>query len=190
MCEKTFVGLDVHKDTTTIVAIDGSGKSRVESVVITDAKVICATLLSLPGEVHITFEVGTQSNWLYRQTKAVVKEVIVCNARENKLVQVGNKSDLIDAGKLAELLRLGALKAVWQHSAEQVYLKELVRIYENLVVDSTRVMNRVKAIYRGFCVATSDQLFYEIEGRDKRLAKLTEKGSRFRAEMLFTQLDK
>jgi hypothetical protein len=81
MCEKTFVGLDVHKDTTTIVAIDVSGKSIVESVVITDAKVICATLLSLPGEVHMTFEFGTQSNWLYRQTEAMVKEVIVCNAR-------------------------------------------------------------------------------------------------------------
>jgi transposase len=74
--------------------------------------------------------------------------VIVCNLRENKLLLSGNKSDLIDAEKLAQLLRLGSLKEVWQHSDEQLYMKELVRTYENLVNDTTLVKNRLKAIYR------------------------------------------
>jgi hypothetical protein len=49
---------------------------------------------------------------------------------------------------LSEQLRLGTLKAVWHGSPEVGTLKELVRCYDNLVDDSTRVMLRLKAIYR------------------------------------------
>lgn len=75
-------------------------------------------------------------------------EVIICNPRHNKLLHSGNKSDRIDAQKLAELLRNGSLRAVYHGKHGTRALKELVCNYECLVVDATRVTNRLKAIFR------------------------------------------
>jgi len=41
--------------------------------------------------------------------RPLVSEVVVCDPRHNRLLQSGNKSDRVDAQKLAELLRNGAL---------------------------------------------------------------------------------
>lgn len=189
MNQKKFVGLDVHKETTAIVVIDELGSVLMQSIVATEATVIGAPLKGLNGEVYITFEVGTQSNWLFHQTKSLVKKVIVCNPRHNKLLQVGNKADLADAKKLAELLRLGSLKEVWQHSPAQAHLKQLVRTYENLKSDCNKVMNRVKAGYRSQAIGCSGSQVYQPSNRDFWLAKLSEPGIRFRTETLLIELE-
>jgi transposase len=60
----------------------------------------------------VTFEEGTWAAWLYDLLKPHVSEVVVCNPRKNALLKQGNKSDKIDARKLAERLRLHDLKPV------------------------------------------------------------------------------
>ena len=189
MKQKKFVGLDVHKETIAIVVIDEQGKTLMQSVVATDGETICDFLKGLSGEIHLTFEVGTQSNWLYRLVKPLVEKVVVCNPRHNNLLLIGNKADLIDAEKLAQLLRLGAVHEVWQHSAEQAYLKELVRTHENLISDCIKVMSRIKAIYRSQAIKCAGTSVYQISNRDEWVAKLSEPGLRFRAEVFFRELD-
>ena len=189
MQQKKFVGLDVHKETIAIVVVDEQGKTLVQSVVATEGETIRDFLKGLSGEIHLTFEVGTQSNWLYRQTKPLVEKVIVCNPRHNNLLMIGNKADLIDAEKLAQLLRLGALHEVWQHSAEQACLKELVRTHENLISDCIKVMNRIKAVYRSQAIKCAGSSVYQVSKRDEWLAKLSEPGMRLRAELFFRELD-
>lgn len=189
MNQKKFVGFDVHRDTTAIVVIDEQGKPLIQSVVATEGATICDFLNGLSGEIHVALEVGTQSNWLFRQIKPLVEKVVVCDPRHNKLLMIGNKADLIDAEKLAQLLRLGALREVWQHSTEQSLLKELVRTHENLISDCTKVKNRIKAIYRSQAIECSGSSVYQSSNRDQWLAKLTEPGLKFRALLLFQELD-
>lgn len=189
MKQKKFVGLDVHKETIAIVVIDEQGKTLVQSVVATDGQTIRDFLKGLSGEIHLTFEVGTQSNWLFRQIKPLVEKVVVCNPRHNSLLMIGNKADLIDAEKLAQLLRLDALHEVWQHSAAQACLKELVRTHENLISDCIKVMNRIKAVYRSQAIKCVGTSVYQASKRDEWLEKLSEPGIRFRAELLFQALD-
>jgi hypothetical protein len=74
---------------------------------------------------------------------ARVADVVVCDPRENRLVQDGSKGDAIDAGKLSHLLRMGAVKRVYHDRHGTATLKELVRSYDGLVEDSVRVMNRL-----------------------------------------------
>src|SRR5262245_50617690 len=69
-----------------------------------------------------------------------------CRRVTNKLIEDGNKSDDEDAETLAQLLRLGAVKAVYKGDDQQQQLKEICRAYDNLIEDSTRVQNRLKAI--------------------------------------------
>ena len=62
----------------------------------------------------------------------------------------GSKSDRIDARKLAELLRGGQLKPVYHGEHGLRTLKELGRSYLTLTKDVTRVMTRIKALYRSW----------------------------------------
>jgi len=118
----------------------------------------------------------------------LVTEVVVCDPRHNKLLQAGNKSDRMDALKLAQLLRNGLLRAVYHGSNGVRTLKELVRNYDSLVSDSTRVMNRLKAIYRARAIECRGSEVYRGDRRQKWLNKLSEPGAIRRASSLYAQL--
>jgi transposase len=118
-----------------------------------------------------------------------VAEVVVCNPRENKLLKAGNKSDHIDVGKLARLLRLGELKPVYKGAKSNQGLKHLVHSYEELVADTTRTKNRLKALYRGRGISCKGEGIYGREQRERWLGKLETQEMCTRAKSLFSQLD-
>jgi len=68
-------------------------------------------------------------------------------------------------------------------------LKDLAHAYDNLISDCTRVMNRIKAIYRGRGLKCDGHQIYQASQREQWLAKLAEEGARFRARTLFEQLE-
>lgn len=183
-----YVGMDVHRASIAIVVLNGAGKVVEQLVVETSAARVRSYLKQLSGRVYVTFEEGTQATWLHDVVRPLVTEVVVCDPRHNKLLGAGNKSDRIDAQKLAELLRNGSLKAVYHNDQGTRHLKELVRIYDCLVSDTTRVMNRLKAIYRGRAISYRGHDIYRYEGRATWLAKLREPGARQRADFLYQQL--
>src|SRR3989454_9296945 len=101
----------------------------------------------------------------------------------------GNKGDQVDADQLSELLRRGALRAVYHGSADHVTLKELTRTYRTLVEDATRVMLRLKALFRARAIPTRGTTVYQARARGQWLAQLADRGARFRAEALYAELD-
>lgn len=183
-----YVGMDVHRATIVIVVLNGAGKVVLSSTIETGAERVRSFLKQLRGKVFVTFEEGTQANWLYDVVRSLVTEVVVCDPRHNKLLQSGNKSDRVDAEKLAELLRNGSLRAVYHGDNGVQMLKELVRSYDCLVRDTTRVMNRLKAIYRGRAIACAGHDIYRNDRRKHWLAQLSEPGAKQRADFLYEQL--
>lgn len=186
---KHYVGMDVHQASTSIAVMNGQGKLSSESLIETKAQTIIDFLKGLSGEVHATFEEGTQAAWLYDLLRPHVSELVVCNPHHNHLLKSGNKSDRVDARKLAQLLRAGMLRPVYHGEHGTCTLKELVRSYECLVSDTTRVKNRIKAIYRGRGVRTSGRAVYQASQRELWLRKIDSVGLRLRAEYLFRQLE-
>jgi hypothetical protein len=67
-------------------------------------------------------------------------------------LKLGSKSDAIDALKLAELLRAGMLSPVYHGERSALEVQQLARSYTMLTEDTTRVMNRLKAVFRGQAV--------------------------------------
>ncbi len=183
-----YVGMDVHGASITIAVLNGAGKVVMISVIETGAERVRGVLKQLRGKVYVTLEEGTQATWLHDVVRPLVTEVVVCDPRHNKLLSSGNKSDRIDAQKLAELLRNGSLKAVYHNDHGTRQLKELVRLYDCLVGDTTRVRNRLKAIYRGRAIACKGQGIYNPASQQQWLAKLAEVGARERADFLYQQL--
>src|SRR5712671_4348296 len=183
-----YVGMDVHRASITIVVLNGAGKVVMYTVIETGAERVRDFLKQLRGKVHVTFEEGTQANWLHDVVRGLVTEVVVCDPRHNKLLQSGNKNDRVDAQKLAELLRNGSLRAVYHGDKGVRTLKELERTYDSLVSDTTRVMNRLKAIYRGRAIGCGGHDIYRQDRREQWLEKLRERGAKQRASFLYQQL--
>ena len=184
-----YVGMDVHQASIVIVVLNGAGK-EIETITLqTGVAAVRSYLQRLKGRVFVTFEEGTQAQWLYDVVQPLVTAVIVCDPRQNRLLAAGNKSDRIDARKLAELLRNGSLKAVDHRDYGVRELKQLVRNYDCLVQDTTRVMNRLKALYRGRAIACKGHEIYRQDQRQQWLKKLPEPGAKARADFLFAQLE-
>ena len=136
----------------------------------------------------MTFEEGSQAAWLYDLLVERVAKLVVCNPRKNALLKAGNKSDAIDARKLAELLRAGLLSAVYQGQRSTAAVKQLGRSYAALTEDTTRIMGRIKALYRGQAIACAGQKPYG-RHREDYLVQLLEPGLQRRARRLYQQLD-
>jgi transposase len=181
--------MDVHQATTVVGVLDSDGKRVLDTIVATEAQAIRRFLQSLSGTLHVTFEETTQAAWLYEVIRAQVAEVIVCDPRRNKLLSEGSKGDKPDAWKLAELLRARLLRSVYHGHEATAKLKELVRGYEVISIDTVRTMSRIKAIYRGRGIATPGRNVYQINQRDEWLQRLSDEGLRQRATWLYDQLD-
>ena len=143
----------------------------------------------LRGSLHVTFEEGTSADWLYTLLKPHVTEVLVCDPRKNALLKVGNKGDRIDARKLSELLRANLLRAVFHDDTGLRTLREMARSYLTITKDFTRVMRRLKAIYRSWAIPCGGQQVYSPRHRAEWLGKITEASVRRRAELYYQQLD-
>ena len=183
-----YVGMDVHQASIVLAVLNGAGKVVMESIIETGAETVRHFIKQLRGQVYVTFEEGTQATWLYNVLRTQVTEVVVCDPRHNKLLLAGNKGDRVDARKLAELLRNGSLRAVYHGEQRMGTLKELVRNYDCLTRDMTRVMNRLKAIFRGRAIACGGREIYRLERRQQWLEKLVEPGAKARASFLYEQL--
>ncbi len=189
MKQLKYVGMDIHKATTVIVILNALGQFQKQVIIKTKAEALREFIQSESGTLHVIFEEGTQSAWLYELLKPWVAQVVVCDVRKHKTRHRGNHADVGDAEQLANLLRLGAVQSVYKGNTQQRQLKELARAYENLVSDMTRTSNRLKAIYRARGIDCDGQDIYKPSQREQWLAKLTESAARFRAQGLFKQLE-
>ena len=68
-------------------------------------------------------------------------------------------------------------------------LRELSRSYLTIVKDLSRVMNRLKAVYRSWAIPCAGRDVYYTRNRAQWLAKIREAGVRRRAERLYEHLD-
>jgi len=137
-----YVGLDVHRDTISVAVLNEGGRLIQQSVLATRAAAILDFVGGMRGAVQVTFEEGTHSAWLYDLLVRRVARLVVCNPRKNALLKSGNKSDAIDARKLAELLRADMLSAVYHGEKSAQEVQHLARSYTMLTEDTTRVMGR------------------------------------------------
>ena len=184
-----YIGMDVHKEAIVIAVQNESGKLVMESVIETKASSILQFLHGIRGELHVTWEEGTWAAWLYDLLQPHVQHIVVCNPRRNALLKEGSKSDKVDAQKLADLLRTGMLRPVYHGENGLRTLRELGRSYQTISKDLTRVMNRLKALYRGWGIPCAGTQVYAARAREEWLNKLPQAGLRRRAELLYQQLD-
>jgi transposase len=182
-----YVGMDVHQATTVTSVRSEGGRVILRDVVETSESAITEFFSGLGGSVHVAFEEGTQAQWLYDLLRPRADRVVVCDRRGEK--RTGNKGDQIDSDWLSLRLLRGDLRAVYHGAADRADLKELTRAYRGVVEDTTRVMLRLKALYRARAITTRGSGVYHPKERASWIAKLRGRGVRVRAQSLYAQLD-
>jgi transposase len=182
-----YVGLDVHQSATVASVRQEDGRVIARSVLPTEEHALVEFFRGMRGSIHVAFEEGTQAQWLHDLLLPRADHVVVCHRRKED--RLANKGDQVDADELSQKLRRGGLRPVYHGSPHQAILRELTRTYQNVVDDGTRVKQRLKALFRARAIQAPGKRVYNPAHRQEWLAKLPDRGVRFRAEMLYTQLD-
>ena len=182
-----YVALDVHKEATAATVRNARGKVIARSVFSTKEEVFVEFFQGMRGSIHVTFEEGTQAQWLHDLLVPLTDRVVVCDRRGES--QQGNKGDKVDSDELSERLRRGGLRSVYHGTPHLADLKELARAYQNVTEDTTRVMQRIKALFRARAIRADGTRLYNPVNRATWLAKLPDRGARFRAEALYIEID-
>lgn len=189
MNSNKYIGMDLHSQTIQAAVVNDTGKVILESTLATEASAVLDFIGGVQGILHVAFEEGIHAQWLCELLVHHVAQVLACDPRQLPHHKGENRNDKVDARQLAQWLRLGALKPVYHNPTALRTLKELVQSYSTLVVDTTRVMSRVKAVYRGRAICTKGARVYSPRFRDAWLSQLRESGVRRRTQWLYQQLD-
>jgi transposase len=144
-----FVGLDVHVKHTSVCILDGNGK-RVKRLTIRGPwRKIAEELRGLRGQVSVCFEASTAYGCLYEMLSEVADRVVVAHAGQLRLIfRSKQKHDRADAEKLAKLLYLDEVPAVYVPTREVREWRQLVEYRRALVAKRTRTKNALRAILR------------------------------------------
>lgn len=143
------VGLDVHKQETTIWWIDdGTGEiSRAQSVPTTE---VTQHLLGLDGELRIVMETALHGKFLIRELISCGLQAWLLDARKVAAAMPSYKTaktDRLDARALAQMSHHNAIAnlTVWIPDLHTEQLRALTRTRENLVCQTTMLRNELRA---------------------------------------------
>ena len=164
-----YIGIDVHRDSSTICVLSATGKRVRREVVETNGRALVGYLRELQGKLHVCIEEGTWSEWLYEILSPHVAELVVY---QNEWTP-GAKSDAIDAHGLAEKLRLGqAGPGVFKAPKRYRKLREWAHVYQALTQDATRAKNRLKSQFARRGIRCTGTTVYDPQQRDGWLEQL------------------
>jgi transposase len=180
-----YLGLDVHRDSTSVVVLNARGKRVRRDVVETNGQALVGYLRSLGGSLHLCLEESEWSQWLTEILSPAAQRVVVYRAQW----RAGPKNDEVDAADLAERLRTGRTGCpVFKAPGRWSELRETVRAYTKLTQDVVRAKQRLKSLFRRRGVPAPSAEIYDSSRREGWVAKLPV-GLHTAAELFGAELD-
>ncbi|MCF7805101.1 MAG: IS110 family transposase [Candidatus Marinimicrobia bacterium] len=142
-----YSGIDLHRDTCTIVTLDDSGTKVKTGTLPTEADGIAAYFAALRGTHHAVVECTTGWYWLSDLCQALDVDLVLAHAKYLKAIAYAKvKTDAVDALTMAHILRLGYIPAAHQISRERRGLRDLLRHRLRLVETRSRLQTQAQAV--------------------------------------------
>ena len=167
MQETIYVGLDLGSSVCQQTVMNAEGLVRFSRTVLTSEQHLRVAFDKLGGEVRVHMEAGELADWAGSVIGPLVSRVVVSHPRS--LAWIGKdslKDDKIDAGKLAELLRLGRVHEVYrERSQERRTFKHLVTHHEQMSREQARRKSKIKARLRTLGVIRKDAGLFTSSGQ-------------------------
>ncbi|MEJ7623465.1 MAG: transposase [Pyrinomonadaceae bacterium] len=167
MQETIYVGLDLGSSWCQQTVLSADGVRRFSRSFATSEKSLRTAFDQLGGDVRVHMEAGELALWVGSVIKPLVKQVVVSHPRS--LAWIGKdsvKDDKVDAGKLAELLRLGRVHEVYcEEDDERRTFKHLVTHHEQMSREQARRKSKIKARLRTLGVIRKDARLFSAGGQ-------------------------
>jgi transposase len=145
-----YCGIDYHKKYSVVCIIDSNGQLIDQRRIGHQAPTLFVDLFSeLNQPVKVVFENSLNWSWLYEILEQIesVEQIILANPYKVKLISEAQiKTDKIDAGKLAHLLRLDVIPACHVPSRRMRERKEVLRQRIFWVRERTKIRSRIHKI--------------------------------------------
>lgn len=146
----SYVGVDLGSSTFHQVAINHSGAQTLNRELVTSEANLVKAFSDLHGEIHVHLEAGELAPWASEIIRPLVARVVCSHPQTNAwIARDRDKSDRIDAYKLASLLRLNEFKEVhYPREPLRRDFKALVQHYDELTQQQARWKTKLKARLR------------------------------------------
>jgi len=142
-----FVGIDLHKKTITVEALDQARK------IVARKTLACAD----PDKIRSFFEglrpfqavmeATASYEWLWNLLEPLAERLLLANPHKLRVIaESKNKSDKLDAHVLAEFVVLDMIPLAYRPSPRQREHRRLVRQRQHLIRRSTAVRNKIRRI--------------------------------------------
>lgn len=139
-----YIGIDVHKDSCYLTAMDAKGEVLWEKEVGTRDK---EWIKELENGSRIAMEAGTYSKPLYNELKSRGFDVLMAHPRKLRMIaESSKKTDRNDSFHLANLLRMEYLPCSYVPEEHYEEIRNLCRRRETLGHKIARVKNEVHAL--------------------------------------------
>ena len=192
MTQAYVIAIDVHSHSCHTLVTTPGGRRREERTLATSVPALREVVRKTPRPRHVVFEEGPLSGWLYRNLYQDADAVVSAETRRNYYIaRDGDKSDAIDAAKLAQLYRGGFVRPV-HHAmdAQQASFKALVLHYRRCVREQVARAQRVIWALRGEGVVIVQKHFADAAERAALLAEFKrDRAFCFRLRMLLEDYD-
>ena len=128
-----YIGIDCHSRTLSFVVINDRGDVTARHQDTTSAIHFLSFVRDVRQPRTIYIEEGELAGWLTELCAQHQERLVVTDPKYNHLIsRSGQKTDPIDAYKLAQLARGGFVKPVYHPTGAKRRLKELVQMYHQL----------------------------------------------------------
>jgi transposase len=174
MNRRHFIGVDVHCKFSEVAAVNAMGKIIHRGRCATTIPALVEELAKVPRPRCVVFEEGPLADWLGRNLRGRVDDLVICEPRRNRLIaRDGDKDDPLDAAKLAQLYRGGYVKAVHHgDSLAGAIFKQHVGLYHDAVRQRVREALRISSLVRRHGVFVREKAFRDPADRSALLARL------------------
>lgn len=145
----TYVGVDVHSSQSTIAVIT-SGQPNPSIITVRGGpEEVKKQLLRIEAPFDLCFEASCGYGKWFETLSSVARSVTVAHPGHLRLIYASKrKNDRVDASKLAKLLSVGAVPAVYVPNVQVREWRGLIRHRGRTVAKCTAVKNSIRALLR------------------------------------------
>ena len=144
-----YIGMDGHITTLEFAVVNEAGRLVKADSVATSVKGFMEFVRTVPRPRTIYMEEGTLAAWALETCVRFGEKLVVTDPKKNHWISSsGQKSDPVDALKLAQLGRGGYIKEIYHPVGQRRRFRELMIAYHDAVRSTTRIKNKIKAKFR------------------------------------------
>ena len=187
----SYVGLDLGSSNFQQLTMTGRGAVSSNREFQTSEANLVKAFRDLRGEIHVHLEAGELAPWASELIRPLVTRVVCSHPKDNAwIARDSDKSDRVDAYKLADLLRVNRFKEVhYPQAGTRHDFKTLVQHYDELTSEQARLKTKLKGRLRMQGVIVRGEAVFSPSGRKPVLAAVKSVQVRAAISQLYSVLD-